>query len=189
MSDSNGILVFDEGMTQEDWKKIMDCKNVRRQRLHDLEGKVSGKYIPKQSPWSIDVKYDLAMPCATQNEINEAGALMLVKNGIIGVLEGANLPTNMKAQEVIRAAENVIYVPGKASNAGGVGVSGLEMSQNAQRLTWKAEEVDDKLKEMMTSIYNQMEVAEVSGGTLEQGANRASFVKVATAMRELGWVM
>jgi glutamate dehydrogenase (NADP+) len=185
VSDSNGVLFFEDGMTEADLKKVMDCKNIKRGRLLDLDGQVSGRYVAKQSPWSMDVKYDLALPCATQNEIDEAGAKLLVKNGVLGVLEGANLPTNMKAQDVLRAAD-VLYIPGKASNAGGVGVSGLEMSQNAQRLTWKAEEVDAKLQAMMTSIYNQMEESE--GSTLEQGANRAGFIKVATAMRELGWI-
>jgi glutamate dehydrogenase (NADP+) len=107
---------------------------------------------------------------------------------VLGVLEGANLPTDLEAQAVFRKADGVIYVPGKASNAGGVAVSGLEMSQNAQRLTWKSEKVDIKLQDMMADIYNTMEIAERSGGTLEQGANRAGFLKVATAMRELGWV-
>jgi glutamate dehydrogenase (NADP+) len=185
ISDSNGVLVFEDGMTSEDLKKVMDCKNVKRGRLLDLDGQVSGKYVAKQSPWTMDVKYDLAFPCATQNEIDEAGAKLLVKNGVLGVLEGANLPTNMQAQDVLRA-KNVLYIPGKASNAGGVGVSGLEMSQNAQRLTWEAEEVDAKLQAMIASIYSQMESSE--GSTLEEGANRAGFIKVATAMRELGWV-
>lgn len=187
MSDSNGVLVFDKGMTEEDWKTVMDCKNVKRARLSSIVDKVSGKYIPNESPWSIDVKYDLALPCATQNEIDKKGAEMLIKNGVLGVLEGANLPTSLEAQQAFRDA-NVLYIPGKASNAGGVGVSGLEMSQNAQRLTWKPEEVDKKLQDMMQDIYNQMAKAETTGGSLEQGANRAGFLKVAQAMKELGWV-
>jgi glutamate dehydrogenase (NADP+) len=185
VSDSNGVLVFEDGMTPEDLKIVMECKNVKRGRLLDLDGQVSGKYVDKQSPWTMDIKYDLALPCATQNEIDEAGAKLLVKNGVVGVLEGANLPTNMQAQDVLRA-KGVLYIPGKASNAGGVGVSGLEMSQNAQRLTWKTEEVDAKLQAMIASIYSKMESSE--GSTLEEGANRAGFIKVATAMRELGWV-
>jgi len=188
VSDSNGVLVFEDGMTKADLKAVMDCKNVRRGRLSSLGSKVSGKYLDGETPWSVDVKYDLALPCATQNEIKKEGAEQLVKNGVLGVLEGANLPTDMEAQEVIRAQSSVIYVPGKASNAGGVGVSGLEMSQNAQRLTWKREEVDKKLQEMMSNIYDRMAKAEKDGGTLEQGANRAGFLKVATAMKELGWV-
>ena len=104
------------------------------------------------------------------------------------IVQGANLPTNIEAQKIIKEKGDVIYVPGKASNAGGVGVSGLEMSQNAQRLTWTREEVDIKLKEMMANIYKQMEGASGNDGTLEEGANRAGFLKVAEAMKELGWV-
>ena len=98
------------------------------------------------------------------------------------------MPTNLDGQKVIREHPDVIYVPGKASNAGGVGVSGLEMSQNAQRLTWTREEVDEKLQSMMANIYKQMESASGDGGTLEEGANRAGFLKVAEAMKELGWI-
>jgi glutamate dehydrogenase (NADP+) len=188
-SDSNGVLVFDNGMTKADLKTLMDFKNVARGRLSAIGDKVSGRYISGESPWSIDVKYDLAFPCATQNEITKPGAELLVKNGIRGVFEGANLPTDMAAQAVFRKANpEVIYIPGKAANAGGVGVSGLEMSQNAQRLTWKREEVDMKLKEMMANIYDHCAKAKESGGTLEQGANKAGFLKVATAMKELGWI-
>jgi glutamate dehydrogenase (NADP+) len=187
LSDSNGVLVFESGMTEDDWKVVMDCKNKQRGRLSSIADKVSGKYIAGESPWSIDVKYELALPCATQNEIGKEGADRLVKNGVLGVLEGANLPARLEAQQIFREA-NILYVPGKASNAGGVGVSGLEMSQNAQRLTWKAAEVDDKLQEMMLAIYNQMAEVEKGGGSLEQGANRAGFLKVSQAMKELGWV-
>jgi len=168
-------------------EKIMDCKNKKRGRLSSLKDQVSGKYMVGETPWSVDVKYDLALPCATQNEIDKDGAHRLVKNGVLGVLEGANLPTTADAQDVIRK-EKVLYIPGKASNAGGVGVSGLEMSQNAQRLQWKPEEVDQKLQEMMENIFNDMVEGEGKGGTLEQGANRAGFIKVATAMKELGWI-
>ena len=187
MSDSNGVLVFENGMTQDELDKIMDCKNNKRGRLKSLKDQVSGKYVDGETPWSVDVKYDLALPCATQNEINKDGAERLVKNGVLGVLEGANLPTTADAQDVIRR-NNVLYIPGKASNAGGVGVSGLEMSQNAQRLQWKPAEVDRKLQEMMENIFDDMVEEEGKGGTLEQGANRAGFIKVATAMKELGWI-
>ena len=186
MSDSNGVLYFEKGMSHDDWKTIVHCKNVDRTRLSSLEGKVTGTYLDGQSPWSIDVKYDLALPCATQNEITKEGAERLVSNGVLGVMEGANLPTTLEAQEVLRSSNggSLLYIPGKASNAGGVGVSGLEMSQNAQRLTWKPEEVDGKLRDMMADIYGQCE----TGRTLEEGANRAGFLKVARAMKELGYV-
>lgn len=187
INDSTGVLVFENGMSADDLTIIEECKNKKRARLSTIADRVSGKYIAGKSPWSIDVKYDIALPCATQNEIKEDGAKRLVANGVMAVLEGANLPTNMEAQQVLRAA-NVLYVPGKATNAGGVGVSGLEMSQNAQRLTWKPETVDNMLQEMMSDIYDQMEAAvPKSGGTLEAGANRAGFLKVVEALGELGW--
>jgi len=187
MSDSNGVLVFQDGLTEEDWKAVMDCKNMKRDRLSSIADKVSGKYIPNESPWSVDVKYDLALPCATQNEITKEGAELLIKNGVKGVLEGANLPTRLEAQRAFRDAK-VLYIPGKASNAGGVGVSGLEMAQNAEKMTWKREDVDEKLQDMMQEIYDQMAENESRGGSLEQGANRAGFLKVVDAMKELGWV-
>jgi len=212
MSDSDGVLVFEQGLHTQDLQLIMECKNVHRQRLHTLEGKFSSsrvvKYIPNKSPWTInaddsDVKYDIALPCATQNEINETGATMLVKNGVFGVFEGANLPTTMEGQSIFRK-NKMLYIPGKAANAGGVGVSGLEMSQNAQKLQWEKEVVDEKLKSMMSNIYQQMiikqeeeeEAANSHNGnnpvkktsTLEEGANRAGFIKVANAMKELGWI-
>lgn len=188
VSDSNGVLVFDDGMTKDDLKVVVECKNVKRGRLRSLDGKVSGRYVDGESPWSLELKCDLALPCATQNEIDGDAAKRLVKNGVLGVLEGANLPTNIDGQNVIRDNPDIIYVPGKASNAGGVGVSGLEMSQNAQRLTWTREEVDEKLQAMMASIMEQMTSASGENGTLEEGANRAGFLKVAEAMKELGWV-
>jgi glutamate dehydrogenase (NADP+) len=194
VSDSNGVLLFEDGMTESDWQSIMECKNMKRGRLSSLvEGdaapRVSGKYVPGRSPWNLEgVLYDLALPCATQNEIDEEAARRLVENGsFLGVVEGANLPTTLEGQDVLRRTK-VLYIPGKASNAGGVGVSGLEMSQNAQRLTWTPEEVDRKLQEMMSDIYEQMAKAERSGGTLEQGANRVGFLKVVWAMKDLGWI-
>lgn len=190
MSDSSGVLVFEEGMTEDDWNVIVECKNTRRASLSSIKDQVTGKYYAGKSPWTLlNVKYDLALPCATQNEIDQESAERLVKNGLLGVMEGANLPTNIAAQEYFRS-HGILYIPGKASNAGGVGVSGLEMSQNAQRLTWKAEEVDQKLQEMMENIYNLMaqEEEHAVGATMEQGANRAGFIKVAMAMKELGWV-
>eukprot|EP00545_Synedropsis_sp_CCMP1620_P005060 CAMPEP_0119009166 /NCGR_PEP_ID=MMETSP1176-20130426/4182_1 /TAXON_ID=265551 /ORGANISM="Synedropsis recta cf, Strain CCMP1620" /LENGTH=455 /DNA_ID=CAMNT_0006961625 /DNA_START=292 /DNA_END=1659 /DNA_ORIENTATION=- len=187
-SDSNGVLLFEDGMTKEDWDTIVECKQVQRGRLSSLEGKISGRYIEKGTPWSLDIPYDLAFPCATQNEIKKEDAERLVKNGVLGVVEGANLPTDLDAQEVLRANPSIIYIPGKASNAGGVAVSGMEMSQNAQRLTWTAEEVDEKLQNTMSNIYQQMEDAAGKEGTLEQGANRAGFIKVAKASKELGWI-
>jgi len=187
VSDSSGVMVFENGMTTEELTMMLQCKNVDRARLSTLEGTGSftGKYTAGETPWSLDIKYDIALPCATQNEINGTAATLLVKNGVFAVGEGANLPTDMEGQGVFRA-NSVIYLPGKAANAGGVGVSGLEMAQNAQRLTWKPEEVDTRLKDMMAHIYKQME-DNAMGGTLEQGANIAGFKMVVQGMQELGW--
>lgn len=189
ISDSNGVFVFDEGMSQEDFEMIMECKNAKRSRLSTLKGKVSGKYFDGKSPWELDLPMDIALPCATQNEIDENGASRLLKNGILLLGEGANLPTTLKGQDIIRSKPEVIYLPAKAANAGGVGVSGLEMSQNAQRLTWEPSEVDEKLQKMMSDIYGLMEKHMGEGGTLEDGANIAGFIKVAEAMKELGWAL
>jgi glutamate dehydrogenase (NADP+) len=197
VSDSNGVLVFDSGMTKENLDVIMECKNVRRGRLSSIADTVQGRFIPGKSPWALlpEITYDIALPCATQNELLAEHASRMVSCGVIGVLEGANLPTNMEAQEILRKA-GILYIPGKASNAGGVGVSGLEMSQNAQRLTWSADDVDNKLQNMMSNIYDQMieqqriSVSDNSSKccTLEQGANRAGFLKVTNAMKDLGWL-
>jgi len=196
MSDSGGVLFFENGMTKEDWDVIVKAKQVDRSRLSSIEDKVTGTFSPKLSPWTL-VKspppkfsgYDYGFPCATQNEID--GALMrhIINAGIKGIFEGANLPVTLDGQKTLKSMKggNVIYIPGKAANAGGVGVSGFEMSQNAQHLSWKADEVDDKLKQLMEHIYDQLE----SGGdgtSLESGANQAGFFKVVNGMKDLGWV-
>jgi glutamate dehydrogenase (NADP+) len=189
VSDSNGVLVFENGMTRQDWEAVMECKNVQRGRLSSLQDR--GRYIPGASPWTLlpDVSYDIALPCATQNEITADYAERFVTYGIKGVLEGANLPTDIQAQQILRQA-GILYIPGKASNAGGVGVSGLEMSQNAQLWTWSPGDVDQKLRDMMRHIYDQMtgEQSDHHCTSLEQGANRAAFKKVTKAMQELGWL-
>ena len=165
----------------------MQAKQVTRARLQSIENETSGKYYPNERPWTLQhLKCEFAFPCATQNEIDGEGASLLINNGLLGVFEGANLPTTLEGQQILRD-NNILYIPGKASNAGGVGVSGFEMSQNAQHLQWKKEEVDKKLQDMMANIYEQMKTA-AGNGTLEQGANCAGFLKVANAMRELGWV-
>jgi glutamate dehydrogenase (NADP+) len=189
ISDSNGVIFFENGLTDDDYDMLIECKNVKRGRLSSLEGKVSGRYFAGKSPWTLGEKYDIALPCATQNEIDEEGAQQLVKNGVLAICEGANLPTTLKGQQAIRRKPDVIYLPAKAANAGGVGVSGFEMSQNAQHLTWEPAEVDERLQSMMAAIYDQMKDNAGEDGTLEQGANRAGFMKVATAMKELGWAI
>jgi len=150
---------------------------------------VSGYYVPNESPWTLpEIHCDYAFPCATQNEIDEEAAERLIKNGVKGVFEGANLPITLEGQKILRKSRSVLYIPGKAANAGGVGVSGFEMSQNAQHLTWTAEQVDSRLQDLMASILRQMTDAVGSDGTLETGANCAGFLKVVHAMVELGWV-
>ena len=189
VSDSDGVLVFEDGMSLDDWNAVIDAKQVRRVRLSSLVNNISGKYIPGQSPWTLaDLEFEFAFPCATQNEIDKDGASLLMKKGVMGVFEGANLPTTAEGQQVLRSNPQVIYIPGKAANAGGVGTSGLEMSQNASRTQWKKEKVDAMLKEMMADIYKQMVDAAGQYGTLEEGCNRAGFLKVAHALKELGWV-
>eukprot|EP00586_Coscinodiscus_wailesii_P016844 CAMPEP_0172505454 /NCGR_PEP_ID=MMETSP1066-20121228/186642_1 /TAXON_ID=671091 /ORGANISM="Coscinodiscus wailesii, Strain CCMP2513" /LENGTH=464 /DNA_ID=CAMNT_0013282061 /DNA_START=400 /DNA_END=1794 /DNA_ORIENTATION=+ len=196
VSDSNGVLYFEEGMTVEDLGVIVKAKNIDRARLRSIESKVTGIYIANQSPWSLlqndnpnNVKYDFCFPSATQNEVTGKHIPLLISGGMKGLFEGANLPTTLVGQSLLRQHPSIIYIPAKAANAGGVGVSGLEMCQNAQRLTWTREEVDGKLKDMMGQIYEQISADDgKSGDTLEAGANRVGFVKVAKAMRELGWI-
>jgi len=189
ISDSDGCMVFKDGMTDDDWEKFIEAKQVKRLRLSELESSVSGKYHEGQSPWTIeDLPVEYAFPSATQNEIDEDGAALLMAKGTMGVFEGANLPVTAEGQEVLRANPKVLYVPGKAANAGGVGVSGLEMSQNAGKTYWSRERVDVLLKEMMAHVYQQMKEAAGEEGTLEVGCNRAGFMKVAQALKELGWV-
>jgi len=197
MSDSNGVLVFPNGMTKDDWKEIIKAKQIQRQRLSDIQDKVSGYYVKNKSPWTLpfDIKYDYAFPCATQNEIDENGASLLIKErSICGIFEGANLPIDLSGQSIIRAnGNNVIYIPGKASNAGGVGVSGFEMTQNAQKLVWSPTDVDEKLQSLMVHIYQQLvDVSDNSNGNgdcnLELGANQAGFLRVVEAMKDLGWL-
>ena len=187
VSDSNGVLYFKNGMTVKDWENIVQAKQVDRLRLSQIQDRVTGEYIPGASPWTIEKKYDYAFPAATQNEIDEVSIKKMIRNGLKGVFEGANLPTNLLAQEVLKSEPQVIYIPGKAANAGGVGVSGFEMSQNSQKLNWAPEVVDEKLKDLMANIYNQL--VGIDGKiSLESAANQAGFIRVVAAMEELGWV-
>lgn len=165
-----------------------------RLRLSQIEDNVSGYYVSNTSPWSLppnnELCYDFAFPCATQNEIDKDAALTLIeKRKIRGLFEGANIPLSLQAQSCLRDYENqVIYIPGKASNAGGVGVSGFEMSQNAQKLVWDSETVDEKLQNLMEHIYKQLVDSTNIDGTLEVGANQAGFLKLVQALDDLGWL-
>jgi glutamate dehydrogenase (NADP+) len=164
----------------------MEIKNERYGRASEYAALVGAQFLADQQPWSIPV--DIALPCATQNELDEADAVQLLANGVICVAEGANMPSTLDAVEKFVEAK-ILYAPGKASNAGGVATSGLEMSQNALRLGWTFEEVDERLHAIMKEIHrNCVKYGTQEDGTVNyvNGANIAGFVKVADAMRSQG---
>jgi glutamate dehydrogenase (NADP+) len=189
LSDSNGTIYDPAGIDEEKLAWVMDLKNVRRGRISEYAKEFPGsEYREGALPW--EVKCDCAFPSATQNEVNGASAKTLVKNGCKLVAEGANMPTDPDGVEVF-LQNKILYGPGKAANAGGVAVSGLEMSQNSQRLSWTREEVDRYLKGIMGSIHNAaFQAAEEYGqpGNYVLGANIAGFVKVADSMIDQGLV-
>ena len=180
VSDSNGYVYDENGINVD---AVKDIKEVKRGRIKDYLNYVkTAKYVENEKPWVETL--DIAAPCATQNEVDEKYAKLMVKNGVKLVVEGANMPLNIDAINVMKE-NKVLYMPGKAANAGGVSVSGLEMSQNSLRLSWTFEEVDNRLKDIMKNIYKQVvETAEEFGlkGDFVAGANIAGFKKVATAM-------
>lgn len=183
LSDSNGTIVIPDGLTREQFERIFDLKTLYRGRLSELEGESWCTYHAAQRPWRI-VDCDIAMPSATQNELDGEDAHILLEQGCIAVSEGANMPSTPEAVHRFIDAK-ILYAPGKASNAGGVSVSGLEMAQNSQRLHWTAKEVDDKLKEIMADIHAQcVRYGKVDSGFVNyvKGANTAGFMKVARAM-------
>jgi glutamate dehydrogenase (NADP+) len=189
MSDSKGYIYDEDGIDADKLAWIMDLKNVKRGRISEYANQYSSaKFVEGSRPWNT--KADVALPCATQNELNGEEAQVLVDNGVVCVAEGANMPCTPEAIEVFQN-NKVLFAPGKASNAGGVATSGLEMSQNSLRLSWTSEEVDEKLHSIMVSIHNSC----VNYGTREdgsvdyvKGANVAGFVKVADAMIDQGLV-
>jgi glutamate dehydrogenase (NADP+) len=188
LSDSNGFIYDPKGIDTEKLKYVMELKNVKRGRIKEYADNYNVEYFDDKRPWMI--KCDIAMPNATQNEINEEEAKLLVKNGCICVSEGANMPSTPGAVEVFLNSE-ILYGPGKAANAGGVATSGLEMTQNSMRLPWTREEVDERLHMIMKSIHSTC----VKYGTREDGyinyvdgANIGGFVKVADAMIAQGVV-
>ena len=186
MSDSNGFIYDPNGI---DLELVKEIKEVRRGRIKEyIEVHPEATYTAGQRPWSV--KVDVALPCATQNELDLDNAKDLVKNGVFAVCEGANMPTTPDAIKYLQE-NGVLYAPGKASNAGGVACSGLEMSQNAQHLSWSAEEVDQKLEQIMVTIFNTCRDTAKEYGCDKQyeiGANIAGFLKVATAMKAQGTV-
>jgi glutamate dehydrogenase/leucine dehydrogenase len=188
LSDSNGFVYDPKGITPEKLAWTMDLKNVRRGRISEYADKFNCEYHEGQRPWGV--KTDIALPCATQNEVNEEEAKTLVKNGCICVSEGANMPSTPEAVEYFLLSK-ILYGPGKAANAGGVSTSGLEMSQNSMRLSWNSEEVDARLHRIMVDIHKTCEkFGKEKDGFINyvNGANIGGFVKVADAMLAQGLV-
>ncbi len=189
LSDSSGYIYDEEGITAEKLAYVMEIKNVNYSRISDYITKYpSAKFIANKRPWEI--KCDIALPCATQNELNEDEAKALIANGCTCVAEGANMPSTPEAVTVFQKAK-ILFAPGKASNAGGVATSGLEMSQNSLRLSWTSEEVDERLKRIMSDIHAAcVKYGSDSNGYTDyvKGANIAGFVKVADAMLAQGIV-
>ena len=189
MSDSGGYIFDKDGIDDEKLAWVMDLKNNQRGRIKEYAAKFPGsKYHEGKRPWGE--KCDIALPCATQNELEEKGAKSLVKNGCMAISEGANMPTSPEALEILLEA-GVMFGPAKAANAGGVATSALEMSQNASFEEWTREQVDAKLDQIMTGIHKQCSDAAAEfgdEGNLIMGANIAGFLKVANAMMDQGVV-
>ncbi len=187
LSDSAGSIYDKEGINKEKLEFVMELKNIKRGRIKEYAEKFGCDYHEGKRPWELG-NFEVALPCATQNELNKKEAETLVKNGCICVSEGANMPTEPDAVEIF-INNGVLYGPGKAANAGGVATSGLEMSQNSLRLSWTREEVDSKLHQIMINIHQAaFEAAEEVGtpGNYVNGANIAGFKKVADTMLDLG---
>ena len=186
-SDSSGYIYDAAGITPEKLAFLMELKNVKRGRIKEYADKYGCEFVAGKTPWGV--KCDIALPCATQNELNGDDAKALVSNGCMCVAEGANMPSTPEAIEVF-ISNKILFAPGKASNAGGVATSGLEMSQNSLRLSWTREEVDQRLHNIMKSIHSACVKYGTEGdtGNYVKGANIAGFVKVADAMIDQGVV-
>ena len=186
LSDSSGYIYDANGIDAEKLAFVMELKNVKRGRIKEYADKFGCEFHAGR-PWSVNC--DIALPCATQNELNDAEAKTLVANGCMLVSEGANMPTTPEAVEVFQNAK-ILFAPGKASNAGGVATSGLEMSQNSLRMNWTREEVDTKLQQIMQDIHASCVEYGTEGNHIDyvKGANIAGFVKVADAMLDQGVV-
>ncbi|MBE0474969.1 NADP-specific glutamate dehydrogenase [Rhodoferax sp.] len=186
VSDSSGTVIDEAGFTPAKLAELMEVKNHLYGRVSDYAKRTNTRFEAGVRPWAVPV--DVALPCATQNELDGADAATLVKNGVKCVAEGANMPSTLEAVKVFEAAK-VLYAPGKASNAGGVATSGLEMSQNALRLNWTRDEVDERLHGIMRDIHTAcLQYGKRADGSLSyvDGANLAGFVKVADAMMAQG---
>ena len=187
LSDSSGTIHDENGIDAEKLAWIMDLKNNRRGRIKEYADKFGATYLEGQRPWFVQC--DIALPCATQNEINSDDAKMLVSNGCRAVSEGANMPTDPDAVNVFMES-GILFGPGKAANAGGVATSGLEMSQNSMRLNWSREEVDSKLHSIMKNIHEACVTHGTENGSVNyiKGANIAGFIKIADSMLDQGVV-
>ena len=187
LSDSDGTVYDEKGLTKEKLAFVMELKNVKRGRIKEYADKFGAKYLAGKKPW--DIKCDVALPCATQNEINGEEAKLLIKNGCMCVAEGANMPSNIDAINAYLDAK-ILYGPAKAANAGGVATSGLEMSQNSLRLSWTRAEVDEKLHNIMKEIHATCVKYGTEGKFINYvaGANIGGFVKVADSMIDQGVV-
>lgn len=186
VSDSSGTVVDEDGFTPEKLAELAEVKNHLYGRVSDYAGRVGARFEAGARPWAVPV--DIALPCATQNEIDAGDASTLVGNGVRCIAEGANMPSSREAARVFEQA-GVLYAPGKASNAGGVAVSGLEMSQNAMRLAWSADEIDERLQRIMRDIHAtcvEHGRRDDGGVSYVDGANIAGFVRVADAMLAQG---
>jgi glutamate dehydrogenase (NADP+) len=184
-SDSSGFIYDPDGIDEEKLAFLIDLKTVKRGRISEYAEKYGCEFHAGKRPWGVNC--DLAFPCATQNELEQADAETLVANGCIAVSEGANMPTTIDAINVLKAAK-VLYGPGKAANAGGVAVSGLEMSQNSLRMSWTAEDLEEKLHNIMKDIHAQCVANGDEDGYVDyvKGANISGFIKVADAMLAYG---
>jgi len=188
MSDSNGYIYDPAGITAEKLAFVMELKNVKRGRISEYAAKYNCQYVEGKTPWGV--KCDIALPSATQNELNGDDAKTLLANGCICISEGANMPSTAEAAEYF-VEKKVLYGPGKAANAGGVATSGLEMAQNSQRLSWTREKVDQELHNIMVNIHKTCEkYGKEADGTINyvKGANIGGFVKIAEAMLAQGLV-
>lgn len=187
VSDSDGYIYDENGI---DYKLVKEIKEVHRDRIKTYSDQVASATYTKGSVWDFDIAYDIALPCATQNEIDQKAAELMLKDGVGYVFEGANMPSHPEAIDFYHE-NDIIFAPGKAVNAGGVAVSALEMSQNSERLSWTFEEVDTHLKRIMADIFHNSEVACETyglGKNYQAGANIAGFEKVADAMTAQGLV-
>ena len=187
LSDSSGYIYDPDGIDEDKLRYVMDLKNIKRLRISEYSAKYNCEFVKNQTPWSVAC--DVALPCATQNELVEKDAQELIKNGCLVVAEGANMPCTNHAVSIL-LENKVLFAPGKAANAGGVAVSGLEMSQNSLRLNWSREEVDNKLKNIMSKIHTDC-ISEIINKECEnyvEAANIAGFKKIANSMIAQGLV-